>query len=160
MKKAAHPSAAVTIRELKPREMPSIWPLIAEHNPGMRKPLFSRRLKAMQALGYHAVAAFEGSRMIAVSGFWLGMRFWCGRHLEVDNFIVTATHRRSGIGAELLRWLEQKAQAECCELMGLDVYSDSFLAHRFYHRHGFVMTGYHMTKVPGSSTPFTPLRKR
>lgn len=160
MKESEIVSRQYALRELKPREIPTIWPLIAEHNSGMTKTLFTRRLKAMLPLGYRVLAAFDGTRMVGISGFWLGVRFWCGRYLDVDNFIVTATHRRSGLGAQMMAWLEQKAQAERCELIGLDVYSDSFLAHRFYHRHGFVMTGYHMTKLPGTHVPFTPLRKR
>ena len=60
MKKLIHPTPKFTLRELKPREIASIYPLIAEHNPGMGKATFSKRLKEMLPLGYRAVAAFDG----------------------------------------------------------------------------------------------------
>ncbi|MFM9890797.1 MAG: GNAT family N-acetyltransferase [Rickettsiales bacterium] len=160
MKAKAPNARKVTLRELSPREMAGMYALIATHNPGMGKALFTRRLKQMQRQGYRAVGAFDGWQMIGVSGFWVGTRFWCGRHLDIDNFFVAENYRRDGVGAKLVAWLEATAIAEKCELIGLDVYADSFLAHRFYHRHGFVATGHHMTKQPGSAEPFTPPRKR
>ena len=160
MKPTTKKAPPITIRELGARDMAAMFPLISTHNAGMDKATFTRHLKQMLAQGYRAVAAFEGTTMVGVSGFWVGTRFWCGRHLDLDNFIVAESHRRAGVGAKLVAWIEATAIAEKCELMGLDVYADSFLAQRFYHRHGFVTTGHHMTKVPGSNVPFTPPSKR
>lgn len=143
-----------TIRELAPEEIPSIYPLIRQLNPSLTPALFTKRLKDMLPFGYRAVAVFEGEKMVGVSGFWVHSRFWCGRHLDIDNFFVLPDYRGKRIGQKLTAWLEKKALEEKCELMVLDVYSDNFLAHRFYHREGFVATGSHFTKVPGTSTPW------
>jgi GNAT superfamily N-acetyltransferase len=157
MKRKIGSPAKITLRELVPAEIKGIYPLVALHNTGMPRREFTARLKEMMPLGYRVLAAFDGTRMIGVSGFWIGMRFWCGRLIDIDNFIVHPDYRSGGVGVQLLAWLEKKALAEKCELMVLDVYAQSFLAHRFYHRHGFAMTGYHMTKIPGSTTPFVPV---
>ncbi len=146
--------AKITLRELTAKEIAGIFPLVNMHNPGVTKALFSKRLKDMLPFGYSAVAAFEGKKMVAVSGFWLRSRFWCGRQLDIDNFFVHPDFRRLGLGKQLVEWLEAKALAEKCELIVLDAYADSFLAHRFYHREGFVATGTHFTKVPGSLVPW------
>jgi GNAT superfamily N-acetyltransferase len=155
-KKITPPSRlpTLTLRELSPSEIPTIFPLVKMHNPSMSKARFTQRLRDMLPFGYHAVAVFDGGRMIAISGFWLRSRFWCGRQLDIDNFFVHPEYRMHGIGKQMVAWLEKRALTEKCELIVLDAYADSFLAHRFYHREGFVATGVHMTKVPGSNEPF------
>lgn len=144
----------IVLRQLTPKEIPGIFALVNLHNPSITKALFTRRLKDMLPFGYHAVGAFSGEKLVAVSGFWLRSRFWCGRQLDIDNFFVHPDYRRLGIGSRLVEWLEKRALREKCELIVLDAYADSFLAHRFYHREGFVATGSHFTKVPGTHMPF------
>lgn len=153
-KKPSKRKFAFTLRELKPAEIKDIYPLIRLHNPTLSKAVFLTRLKEMLPLGYHVLAAFEGERMVAISGFWLRARFWCGRQLDIDNFFVHPDYRGAGLGKQLVAWLEKRALKEKCELIVLDTYAHSFLAHRFYHREGFVATGYHYTKVPGSTIPW------
>jgi GNAT superfamily N-acetyltransferase len=142
------------LRELKPEEIPDIFPLVHLHNPRVTRTKFNAALGDMIPLGYHVVAAFDGTKMVGISGFWLRTRFWSGRQLDIDNFFVHPDYRGSGLGKRITQWLEKHALKEKCELIVLDAYADSFLAHRFYHREGFVSTGYHMTKVPGTNVPF------
>jgi GNAT superfamily N-acetyltransferase len=108
----------------------------------------------MLPLGYRVVAAFSGSEMVGISGFWIRTRLWCGKQLDVDNFVVKPNLRGGGVGQKIVAWLEARALDEQCELMVLDTYVSYFLAQRFYYRNGFTNTGYHMTKIPGSSVPF------
>ena len=153
-RKKAAPSRIV-LRELAPAQIPSIFPLMHLNNPKLSKAFFTKHLKDMLPHGYHAVAAFDGQEMVGVSGFWLRSRFWCGRQLDIDNFFVHPDYRKLGIGKKLIQWLEKRALAEKCELMVLDTYADYFLAQRFYHREGFIATGSHFTKIPGSNVPFS-----
>ena len=152
--KTVHTPPRITLRELKPAEIPSIFTLVNLNNPRITKAIFTHRLKDMMPLGYHAVAAFDGATMVAISGFWLRSRFWCGRQMDIDNFFVHPDYRSAGLGKKLIAWLEKRALAEKCELIVLDCYVDYFHAHRFYQREGFVTTGYHFTKVPGTNVPF------
>ncbi len=146
--------ASIRLRELTATEIPTIFALMNLNNPKITKTIFAKRLADMLPFGYHAVAAFDGERMVAVSGFWLRSRFWCGRQLDIDNFFVHPDYRSAGVGKRLVQWLEKRAIAEKCELIVLDTYADYFLAQRFYHREGFSATGTHFTKVPGSNAPF------
>ncbi len=143
-----------TIRELKASEMGLMFPLIHANNPSLTKPMFSKRLKLMQTLGYHALGVFQGKKLIGCSGFWLRARFWNGNELDIDNFYVAAEHRNQQIGGQMIEWLETYAIKHKIDLMVLDTYADYFLAQRFYVRAGFAHTGYHMTKIPGSKAPF------
>lgn len=146
--------STITIRELGVAEIPAIYPLLHMHNPRLTKARFTASLKDMLPLGYHVIAAFKGSRMVGISGFWLRTRFWCGRQLDIDNFYVHPDARGKKIGEQMVAWLEKRALQEKCELIVLDTYADYFLAQRFYYRQGFVATGFHMTKVPGTNKPF------
>ena len=142
------------IRELTATEFPSMFALVHLNNPKVTKAMFTKRLADMLPFGYHAVAAFHGEKMIGISGFWLRSRFWCGRQMDIDNFFIHREYRNGGLGKKLVQWLEKRAITEQCELIVLDTYADYFLAQRFYHREGFVSTGVHMTKVPGTNVPF------
>ena len=151
-------STQITVRELTADELPALFPLIHLHNPVIDAPLFAKRLGEMTALGYRAMAAFMGDAMVGCCGFWLRTRFWSGREFDIDNFVVHPDYRSQKIGEVMLQWLEAKALESGCELIVLDAYADSFRAHRFYLKNGFSLTGYHITKIPGSSAPFEKKR--
>ena len=148
------PRPKITLRELDATEVPAIFSLISTLNPKLTKAEFTARLMQMLPLGYRVVGAFEGKTLLGISGFWIGMRFWCGARMDIDNFVVHPKHRNRNIGQKLIVWLEKKAVALKLDLIVLDTYASSALAHRFYFRNGFVITGYHMTKIPGVSTPY------
>lgn len=148
----------LTIRELAPEQLPDLFALITVHNPSVTRPVFDRRLATMVAQGYRAIGAYHGETLVGCCGFWQRTRFWCGGEFDIDNFIVHADHRGQKIGEAMLQWLEAKAIEAGADLIVLDTYADSFLAQRFYIRHGFSLTGYHMTKIPGSDRPFEKKR--
>jgi GNAT superfamily N-acetyltransferase len=147
-------SPKITLRELSAQEITGIYPLISILNPKLTQKTFAQRLAEMLPKGYCVVAAFEGERMIGLSGFWINMKFWCGRQLDIDNFVVHPDYRSKNIGKKLITWLEKKALELKVDLIVLDTYASAHLAHRFYFRNGFTMTGYHMTKIPGSNVPY------
>jgi GNAT superfamily N-acetyltransferase len=148
-----HPTP-YTVRELKKAELPAIFPLIRQLNPTMTKAVFSKHLKDMLAGGYRAIAVFDGKKMVGLSGFWLRTRFWCGKQLDIDNVVVDAAYRSNGIGKLMDDWMMQFAKKHKVELIVLDSYATFYDAHRFYHRMGYGITGYHFTKVPATGKPF------
>ena len=149
------------IRELTQAEMPSIWPIIGGHNKWMSEGQFHDFLGEMLPQGYRAIGAFVGDKLVGCCGFWIRTRFWCGKQFDLDNFIIAPDHRSGGLGKRMLSWLEEKAKEEGCQLMVLDTYVTYARAQKFYMDHGFAMTGFHMTKIPGSTEigklPFSEL---
>lgn len=138
----------LTIRELRTEELPSILPLIEQHNAKLTPAELRRRLEAMIPHGYRCIAAFQHGRMVGVAGYWLGTKFWCGEYLEADNVFVLPELRSAGIGAKLMDHLEHKARELGCKVVALDSYVTYAGAHKFYFRRGYEIVGFHFTKNP------------
>jgi ribosomal protein S18 acetylase RimI-like enzyme len=96
---------------------------------------------------YGQLAAFEDGECLAICGFWLGTKLWCGKYLELDNVVVAAKARSKGIGKLLTDYLENKAIELKCTIMVLDAYTNNFGAHRFYYNQGFGPKGFHFIKI-------------
>lgn len=138
----------ITIRELTTEELPSILPLIEQHNAKLAPEELRRRLENMIPHGYRCIAAFQEGRMVGVAGYWVGTKFWCGEYLEADNVFVLPELRSAGIGAKLMDFLEQKARELGCKVVALDSYVTYAGAHKFYFRRGYEIVGFHFTRKP------------
>ena len=143
-------SGALELRKLSSvADMLPHWRLIAQLTPDLTEEDYARLLPEMARHNYFQVAAFAGGACIALSGYWIGHKLYCGKYLEIDNFVVDESHRSSGVGGLLVEWLEAEAIREGCSLMMLDAYVENYKAHRFYYRHGFHARGFHYLKRLG-----------
>lgn len=130
----------------KVEEMLPLLPLIQQLTPSLTTTEYRSLLEAMIPHRYAMLAAFEGDACLGLSGYWIGHKLYCGRYLEIDNFVVDAKHRSLGIGQLLMDELLRIAQREGCVNVMLDAYLENTAGHRFYERHGFVKRGYHFIK--------------
>lgn len=136
----------ITVRELALEELPLILPLIERHNAKIEPAELLRRLKVMVSHGYHGIAAFDGSRIVGVAGYWLGARFYCGEYMDVDNVVVDETLRSRGVGLMMMDWLHAKAREQGCKVVVLDSYVTYARAHKFYFRQDYEILGYHFSR--------------
>ncbi|MBK8226696.1 MAG: GNAT family N-acetyltransferase [Flavobacteriales bacterium] len=120
--------------------------LIQQLTPSLTIAEYRSLLEAMVPHRYAMLAAFEGDACLGLSGYWIGHKLYCGRYLEIDNFVVDAKHRSHGIGQLLMDELIRIAQREGCVRVMLDAYLENTAGHRFYERHGFAKRGYHFIK--------------
>jgi GNAT superfamily N-acetyltransferase len=135
------------IIELKTKEdFAPAFALVKQQNPGITRKIFDARLKKMLPQGYRCIAWKEKNAYLGLCGFWTGTRFWCGNFIDLDNVIVDAKVRSKGIGKKLVAWVEKEARKLGCDQMGLDAYTTSHAAHRFYFREGYIIKGYHFIK--------------
>jgi GNAT superfamily N-acetyltransferase len=104
-------------------------------------------LQEMVPHNYRQVAVFENDACIGLSGFWTGTKLWCGRYIELDNFIVHPDHRSKGIGKLITDYIDGKAKEMGCTNIVLDAYTSNFAAHRFYYNQGFGPKGFHFVKI-------------
>ena len=120
--------------------------LIQQMYPKMTADSYAERLEDMIPLSYKQVAVFENEICIAISGYWVLTRLYCGKYIDVDNFIVDEAYRSKGVGKIMLNWMEEEGKRQGCRFSILDAYVENFNAHKFYFRHGYTVRGYHFLK--------------
>jgi len=86
---------------------------------------------------YRLVGIFQDGKCIAVMGFPILYDFVHGKHLYVDDLVVTKEKRSSGMGAELLCYAETEAAHHQCQGLRLCTGIDRKEARRFYDRNGW-----------------------
>jgi ribosomal protein S18 acetylase RimI-like enzyme len=128
-------------------EMLAHLSLIRQLTPSLTPGTYRDLLTAMVPHRYAMLAVLEDKTCVGLSGYWIGHKLYCGRFLEIDNFVVDASHRSRGIGKLLVDELIAIAREERCEHVMLDAYLENIAGHRFYERHGFVKRGYHFMRA-------------
>jgi len=136
-----------TIKKLESiEEMLPALHLIKELTPNISEEEYAALLKQMIPHNYYQIAAYDSSKLIAVSGYWIGAKIYCGKYLEIDNLVVSAEYRSKSIGKLLVDWMQEEAKKRGCKNVLLDAYVENFKAHRFYYREGFIARGFHYLK--------------
>src|SRR3989338_4398757 len=117
----------IKIKELNSKnEMLSAFPLVNQMYEKMSAEKFSAALDEMiMRDNYKMVAAFDGEKMIGVSGYWISYMLYCGRYLQCCNFVVDKSARKKGIGGKILNYLEEKACKAECNKFVLDSYTEN-----------------------------------
>jgi GNAT superfamily N-acetyltransferase len=121
-------------------------PLIQQLQPMLTYSRFENNLNIMLNNGYRMIGVFEGEKCIALTGIWINAKLYCGKYLEIDNFVVDEKYRSSGLGKLLLARAENEAKKNNCLVMMLDAYKENTAAHKFYEREGFEAKGLHFIK--------------
>jgi GNAT superfamily N-acetyltransferase len=132
--------------ELTKAQMLQAYVLVKQLNPKMSEAEYAARLEDMWQYPYRMMGVFEGTSCIAVAGYWVMTKLYCGKYLELDNVVVDETHRSRGIGKVICEVLQEIAYKENCEVMMLDAYIPNTRAHEFYEQLGFAKKGYHFVK--------------
>ena len=135
--------ASISIKEIAPTNLASIIPLVAQLNKNVSLKVLKQRLKLMQTKDFHCLGAYQKDKLIGVAGYWIGFRFWCGKYIDIDNFVIDEKHRNKGIGKLLMKRLAQIAKDENCEISVLDTYTQNHKSHKFYHQENFQIVGFH-----------------
>lgn len=134
------------VNEIK--EMKKALPILQELYPALSMEKYVEQLHQMIPHNYKQILVYDkNGTVVAVTGFWIGVKIWCGKYLELDNVIVSSAHRSFGIGKKITDYLIDKAKKEDCNMLGLDVYTDNYRGIKFYMNEGFVAKGFHMINV-------------
>ncbi len=127
-------------------EMLEQLPIIQQLYEGYTLEKYNSLLNEMLPINYKQVIIKENNETIALAGYWIATKLWCGRYLELDNVIVHQNHRSKGIGKVLTEYLIDKAIKNDCTMAVLDAYTTNFAAQKFYMNQGFVPKGFHFVK--------------
>jgi len=131
--------SVMELREItEPRELEQAFKVIVE----LRETLsFSDFLAiyetAREADQYRLVAACEQESYVGVMGYRLLSDFVHGKHLYIDDLVVTKENRSRGIGAQMLEHAEKIAKALGCRGLRLCTGVQNEAGKRFYERNGW-----------------------
>lgn len=101
-------------------------------------------VREMMQQGYRLVALYENGQCIAISGFRVGRRLYCGKFLHIDNLVTDRRHRKQGVALVLIEWMKEEAARIGCDVMLADTYIENGPAQALFKREGFMTRGYHL----------------
>jgi GNAT superfamily N-acetyltransferase len=108
------------------------------------------RVDELREGGYRVAGSFEPGEEDAagVAGFHIGEMLQWGRYVYVDDLVTRAARRGRGHADAVLSWVEADGRREGCGQLHLDtgLGPERFDAHRFYFRHGLVITSHHFAR--------------
>lgn len=125
-------------------QLKTAYQVLREHYTGLSEADYFVHVKEMIAAGFRMIAVLENKKTIAVCGFRVGRRFYCGKFLHIDNMIVASAFRSQGIGNLIIEWMRKEAKRLDCDVLLADTYINNTSAQRFFEREGFYKRGYHL----------------
>lgn len=116
----------------------SLFPIIKELRPMLTPESFRSLVREAAARDqYEMHAAYEGESCVAVMGFRILFDLVHGKHLYVDDLVVTASYRSRGIGALLLQHAELVAAQLGCTGLRLSTGVENADGIKFYQKEGW-----------------------
>lgn len=102
--------------------------------------------ESKKADGYELVAVEVDGQILAVMGYRYLTDFVRGRHVYIDDLVSTEKARSKGLGAELLKYVEQIAAQNKCTGLRLCTGVENERGVSFYLREGWTKRAYAFTK--------------
>jgi GNAT superfamily N-acetyltransferase len=102
---------------------------------------------AQAADGYVFIGAFSEGRCLGVMGYRMLHDYVHGKHLYIDDLVVSDESRSRGIGARLLKYAEEAATRLQCKGLRLCTGVDNEAGKRFYEREGWTPRALAFKKV-------------
>ncbi|MEW6058318.1 MAG: GNAT family N-acetyltransferase [Bdellovibrionota bacterium] len=123
-----------------PAELEMVFPVMKELRPHLTFQRYIELIeRAAQNDGYEIIAAFDREKCVGAMGFRILFDFVHGKHMYIDDLVVTESHRSKKIGAKLLRHAEDTAREMKCEALRLCTGVENEAGKRFYDREGWTL---------------------
>jgi GNAT superfamily N-acetyltransferase len=107
---------------------------------------YAQRMRDIFSGGGEMCVALRGNAVVAVAVFRVFENTHVGRRFYVDDLVTDESQRSTGVGAALLRYLEEEARVRGCVRIELESGSQRSRAHKFYFRQDFVISGFSFKK--------------
>lgn len=122
------------------------YSILNELRTNLTKLDYLDRLETMVKEGYQMYALYD-QEIVALAGIAIRTNFYCGKHLFIYDLVTSQTKRSKGYGENLLRFIEELASEEKCEMVTLESGLQRQNAHRFYeNKMGFAKSSYSFRK--------------
>lgn len=118
-------------------EARTVFPILKEMRTDLNETTYLERLQGARSGGYVLVGAFDGETCVGLMGYRFLTDFVHGKHLYVDDLVVTKSVRSKGLGRKLLEFAKSAAEAEGCQRLRLCTGVDNADAKVFYEKIGW-----------------------
>ena len=140
-------STHVFLKELTEKDVAEIVKFAKKLNPEKSDNELNQNLMDMfKFKNFHSFGLIQDDRLIRICSGWITIRFYSGKQLEVDNFIIDTEIRSKGLGQEFLKLIEQWAKENSCRTIELNTYVQNSRSHKFYFNSGYSILGFHFQK--------------
>jgi len=128
-------------------EMMSAFPLISQMYENIKIDIYRKNIEEMiRVNNFKMIAGYIDDEIVAISGYWILLMLYCGRYIQISNFIVDENKRGLGIGKKMMHYLENIGRSLNCQKFILDSYSENKRSHNLYFEQGFYIRGFHFMK--------------
>lgn len=133
------PRLELTLRELEtPEDRQRCYDVLQELRPRLTWTQFvCMNAMATARDEFRLVGLFEGQDCVAVMGYRVLYDFVHGKHVYVDDLVVTRRMRSRGVGAMLLAYAERRARELECDALRLCAGAENSAAVTFCERNGW-----------------------
>ncbi len=126
------------IEEIRGSLIEAVFPLMKELRTHLDQETFLRLVKEAQIRDdYRLVAVMRGDFCYGLMGYRILYDLAHGRHLYIDDLVVTKDMRSQGLGQMLLQHAREVAQKESCSGLRLCTGIENEGARRFYEENGW-----------------------
>ncbi len=128
----------MNIREIESiEEAKKHFPIIQEVRTHLDIETYLETLVAAREQGYKMLGLFEDNHCLAIMGYRMIVDFVHGKHLYIDDLVVTSKRRGQGLGPVLLSHAEELAKEQNCLQVRLCTGIDSQRAKNFYEKNNW-----------------------
>ncbi len=112
---------------IEKEKMDSIIPFLVQLSPKITHNLLKNRLQDVVLQGYQCVGVFDVDKLIGISGIWVLVKYYVGKHIEPDNVFLLPEYKGKGIGKLLMNWIFDYAKSIGCGASELNCYTHNVL---------------------------------
>lgn len=120
------------------KALEKVFPLLKELRPQLDMETYVRLYKEAKLRDdYTLVGLVRGDFCLGLMGFRVLYDFVHGKHLYIDDLVVTKDMRSSGLGKKLLDYAVTEAKKLECQGLRLSTGAENQDGRRFYEREGW-----------------------
>ena len=128
-------------------EINSIIPLVKKlTNSKYQDLILEERFAEMVTQNYECAGAYDGNKLVGITGMWFCTRHYAGKSMEVDHVYIDDGYRSQGLGKLFFNWIYDYVKSKGCNAVELNTYVQNYPSHKFYYNEGFEILGYHFFK--------------
>lgn len=128
-------------------EMMVALPLIHQIYENVDEASYRANIEEMiRVNNYKMIGVFHGNKIIGVCGYWVLLMLYCGRYIQISNFVVDEDSRSLGVGKRMMKYIENLGRKMGCQKFVLDSYTENKKSHNLYFSEGFYIRGFHFMK--------------